>query len=340
MRHIFRLVRVTAFLALTSQSAAALQRTHDLAVTPERVHWGYYDGGLPPVLTIASGDTVRVETLLARGLERLRLAGAPEDEIPEALKVVEAAIQDRGPGAHPMTGPIYVDGAEPGDVLEVQILGFEFLHPFGVSYFMPGSGTLPHDFPYTRLKLTRFDPDTGTVDFAPGITLQLAPFFGSIGVGPHPILGRINTNPPGHHAGNLDNKDLVAGSTLYLPVHVPGGLLSFGDGHGLQGDGEVALTALETSLRGTVRILLHKDRSLVRPRAETPTHYITMGLHPDLDTAAEMATREMIDFLVSEKGLERGTAYILCSLAMDLAVTQLVDGTKGIHAKISKSIFE
>ena len=183
MRYISRLVLLTASLALTSASAGAFQRTHDLEVTPERVHWGYYDGGLEPVLTIASGDTVRVETLLARGLERLRLAGAPEDEIPEALKVVEEAIQDRGPGAHPMTGPIYVEGAEPGDVLEVQILGFEFLHPFGVSYFLPGSGTLPDDFPYTRLKLTRFDPETGTVQFAPGITLKLAPFFGSIGVG-------------------------------------------------------------------------------------------------------------------------------------------------------------
>jgi acetamidase/formamidase len=340
MKHISRFVFLTAFLALTSILAGAFQRTHDLDVTPERVHWGYYDGGLAPVLTIVSGDTVRVETLLAGGLERLRLSGAPEDEIPESLKVVEEAIQDRGPGAHPMTGPIYVEGAEPGDVLEVQILGFEFLHPFGVSAFLPGAGTLPDDFPYTRLKFIRFDPETGTVAFAPGITLKLAPFFGSIGVGPHPLLGRVNTNPPGHHAGNLDNKDLVAGSTLYLPVHVPGALISFGDGHGLQGDGEVALTALETSLRGTVRIILHKDRTLTRPRAETPTHYITMGLHPDLDRAAEMATREMIDFLVDEKGMERGNAYILCSLAMDLSVTQLVDGTKGIHAKIAKSIFE
>ena len=340
MRHISRLFLLTACLALIPASAGALQQTHDLGLTPERVHWGYYDGGLEPVLTIASGDTVRVETLLARGLERLRLAGASEDEIPETLKVIEEAVQDRGPGAHPMTGPIYVEGAESGDVLEVQILSFEFLHPFGVSYFLPGAGTLPEDFPYTRVKLTRFDPETGRVDFAPGITLQLAPFFGSIGVGPEPILGRVNTNPPGHHAGNLDNKDLVAGSTLYLPVHVSGGLVSFGDGHGLQGDGEVALSALETSLRGTVRIILHKDRTLKRPRAETPTHYITMGLHTDLDRAAEMATREMIDFLVTEKGMEPGTAYILCSLSMDLAITQLVDGTKGVHAKIAKSIFE
>ena len=279
MRHIRLLVFtfLTVSFGLSGHAAPPMQRTHDLGLAPQNVHWGYYDGGLSPVLTIATGDTVRVDTLLARGLQRLLLAGAPEGEIPEALKVVEREVTDRGPGAHPMTGPIYVRNAEPGDVVEIRVQDFEFLHPFGLSYFLPGSGTLPDDFPYTRLRLTRFDPQTGEVDFAPGITLKLAPFFGSIGVGPDPILGRVNTNPPGHHAGNLDNKDLVAGSTLFVPVHVQGALISFGDGHALQGDGEVALTALETSLRGTVQIILHKDRTLTRPRAETPTHYIKIG---------------------------------------------------------------
>jgi acetamidase/formamidase len=342
MKHLrlLLLAVLTVSLGLDGSATPPPQRTHDLDLTPRNVHWGFYDGGLSPVLRIASGDTVRVETLVARGLERLLLAGAPEDEIPDALKLVEREVTDRGVGAHPMTGPIFVENAEPGDVVEIRIQDFEFLHPFGVSYFLPGAGTLPDDFPYTRLRLTRFDPQTGEVDFAPGIKLKLAPFFGSIGVGPAPILGRVSTNPPGHHAGNLDNKDLVAGSRLFIPVHVPGALISFGDGHALQGDGEVALTALETSLRGTVQIVLHKDRPLTRPRAETPTHYITMGLHTDLDEAARMATREMIEFLVTEKGLERGDAYILCSLAMDLAVTQLVDGTKGVHGKIAKSIFD
>ena len=305
MKYIFRYLVLGTCLLVANSVEVLGQQTHDLTLTPERVHWGYYDGRLDPVLTIESGDTVRVETLLARGLERLRLSWAPEDEIPVALKIVDEAIQDRGPGAHPMTGPIYIKNAEPGNVLEVQILDFEFLHPFGVSNFLPGAGTLPDDFPYVRLQFTRFDPETGIVAFAPGISLQLAPFFGSIGVGPNPLLGRINSNPPGHHVGNLDNKDLIAGSTLYLPVHVPGALLSFGDGHAVQGDGEVSVSGLETSLRGTVRVVLHKDWTLKRPRAETPSHFITMGFHSDLDTAAEMATREMIDFLVTEKGLER-----------------------------------
>jgi acetamidase/formamidase len=314
-------------------------RTHELRLLPENVHWGYYDPSVKPVLRIASGDIVHVETMVARGLQRLRAAGVKEEEIPDALKDVERAVTDRGPGAHPLTGPIWVEGAEPGDVLEVKIVGFEYLHPYGVGGFIPGSGTLPDDFPYTRFHLVRFNISDGTARFAPGVTLKLAPFFGSIGVALHPMVGRVSSGPPGPHAGNLDNKELIAGSTLYVPVHVPGALLSMGDGHGMQGDGEVSLTALETSLRGTVQVSVRKGRRLNWPRAETPTHHIAMGLHADLDEAARLATREMIDFLVTEKRLSRDEAYILCSLAVDLRVTQLVDGTKGVHAMLAKAIF-
>src|SRR5262245_2640480 len=259
---------------------------HELKLMPQNVHWGYYDAAVKPVLRVASGDTIRVETMVARGLPRMRAAGAAEDEIPESLKAVERTVTERGPGAHPMTGPIWVEGAEPGDVLEVRILGFEFLHPYGVTGFIPDSGTLPTDFPYTRFKLVRFDLRAGTAAFAPGITLRLAPFFGSIGVAPSPLVGRVSSGPPGHHAGNLDNKELVAGSTLYIPVHVPGALLSVGDGHAMQGDGEVSLTALETSLRGTMQVTVRKGMRLGWPRAETPTHFIAMGLHADLEEAA------------------------------------------------------
>ena len=313
---------------------------HELRLLPQNVHWGYYDATVKPVLRMASGDTIRVETMVARGLQRLRAAGVAEDEIPDALKAVENAVTQRGPGAHPMTGPVWVEGAEPGDVLEVRIRAFEFLHPYGVTGFLPDNGTLPIEFPYTRFRLVRFDARAGTAAFGPGITLRLAPFFGSIGVAPSPLVGRISSGPPGHHAGNLDNKELVAGSTLFIPVHVPGALLSFGDGHAMQGDGEVSLTALETSLRGTVEVIVRKGLRLGWPRAETPTHFIAMGLHTDLDEAARLATREMIDFLVAEKGMTRDDAYMLCSLAVDLRVTQLVDGTKGVHAMLAKSIFD
>jgi acetamidase/formamidase len=332
-------VTSAAVILTAATTGSQTGRTHELRLLPGNVHWGYYDASVTPVLRIASGDTVRVETMVARGLQRLRAAGVREDEIPDALKVVERVVTDRGPGAHPLTGPISIEGAEPGDVLEVKILGFEYLHPYGVSGFIPGSGTLPDDFPYARFRLVRFNVREGTAAFSPGVTLKLAPFFGSIGVALNPMLGRVSSGPPGPHAGNLDNKELVAGSTLYLPVHVPGALLSMGDGHGMQGDGEVTLTALETSLRGTVQVSVHKGRRLNWPRAETPAHYIAMGLHTDLDEAAKLATREMVDFLVTEKHMNRDEAYILCSLAVDLHVTQLVDGTKGVHAMVAKSIF-
>ncbi len=327
-------------LLFVARFAGAQTKAHELKLLPENVHWGYYDARVKPVLRIASGDTVRVETMVARGVERLRLAGVKDDEIPQPIKDVEANVADRGPGAHPLTGPIYVEGAEPGDSLEVHIQAIEFLHPYGVGGFIPGSGALPEDFPYTKFKLVRVNEKAGTAEFAPGVTLKLAPFFGSIGVAPPQILGRVSSGPPGPHVGNLDNKELVAGSTLYMPVHVAGALLSIGDGHGLQGDGEVSLTALETSLRGTIRVVLRKGKKMGWPRAETPTHYITMGLNEDLDQAAKLATREMIDFLAAEKGMSRDDAYILCSLVVDLRVTQLVDQTKGIHALLPKSIFK
>jgi acetamidase/formamidase len=327
----------TIVVAIAAMAQAP--RTHELPLVPGHVHWGYYDARTTPALRIASGDRVRVETMVAGGLQRLRLAGAAESEIPEALKTVERQVTERGPGVHPMSGPIFVDGAEPGDTLEVHILAIDFLHPFGVVAFSPGGGVLPDEFPYAHYRLLRWQPGATGVDFTPRIRLAFAPFFGSIGVAPPPLVGRISSRPPGWHGGNLDNKDLVAGSILYLPVHVPGALLSIGDGHAMQGDGEVTGTALETSLRGTFEIRVRKGPRLRWPRAETPAYYIAMGLHEDLDEAARLATREMVDFLVAEKGLSREEAYTLCSIAMDLRVTQAVDATKGVHALLAKSIF-
>ena len=321
-------------------SAQSPGRTHELPLAAQHVHWGHYDARVKPVLRIAPGDRVRVETMVARGVERLKMAGVRDNEIPASMHAVEAAVSDRGPGPHPMTGPIYVEGAEPGDVLEVRLVTIEFLHPFGVAAFSPGSGVLPADFPYAHQQLLRWPAGATSVQFRPGVRLRLAPFFGSIGVAPPVFSGRLSSTPPGWHGGNLDNKDLIAGSVLYLPVHVAGGLLSLGDGHAMQGDGEVSGAALETSLRGTIEVHLRKGQRLNWPRAETPTHYLTMGLDPDLDEAVRLATREMVDFLVGEKRLLREDAYILSSLAADLRVTQAVDGTKGIHALVAKSLFE
>ena len=316
------------------------QTTHELALTPENIHWGFYDASLEPVVTIRSGDRVSFENLLARGLGRLRLAGFDESRFTDAMRAVEEAETIRL-GAHPLNGPIYVQDAEPGDVLEVRFVDIGFLAPYGVSGHLPGGGTLPGDFPSAALR--RFEVDTiagtATMEGADGIVIPVRPFFGSVGVAPPALSGRINSRAPGYHVGNLDNKDLVEGTTLFLPVHVDGGLLSIGDGHAAQGDGEVSGTAIEASLYGTIEVVLHKDRSLAWPRAETPTHFISMGLDPDLDEAARMATREMVDFLVAEKGMDRSSAYILCSVALDLRITQLVDGTKGVHGMLAKELF-
>ncbi len=337
-----RMVAVSCAMLAAAVAAVRTQtpRVHELPLTPEHVHWGYYDARVTPALRVASGDRVRVETMVAGGLQRLRLAGVPEADIPQSLKDVEQRVTERGPGAHPMSGPIFVESAAPGDTLEIRIIAIEFLHDFGVNAFSPGGGVLPDDYPYAGLRLLRWRPGATSVEFKPGVTLTLAPFFGSIGVAPPPLVGRISSRPPGWHGGNLDNKDLVAGSVLYLPVHVPGALLSIGDGHALQGDGEVTGTALETSLRGTFELRVVKGQRLKWPRAETPTHYIAMGLHEDLDEATKLAVREMVEFLMAEKKLSRDEAYMLCSLAADLHVTQAVDATKGVHATLAKAIFK
>jgi acetamidase/formamidase len=175
--------------------------------------------------------------------------------------------------------------------------------------------------------------------FAPGIEIPLHPFFGSMGVAPPESVGKWNSAPPWIMAGNLDNKDLVAGTTLYIPVHAPGALFEVGDGHAGQGDGEVDITALETSLIGTFQFIVRKDMHLKWPRAETPTHYITMGLNDDLNACTTLAVREMIDFLATEKHLSRDDAYMLASVAADLHITELVDGNKGVHMMIPKAIF-
>ena len=320
--------------------SVARPENHRLPLTPENVHWGYFDARLAPVLRVASGDVIEVETMVARGLERMRLAGASLEDFPESIRRVESEVRERGPGAHPLTGPIFVEGAEPGDVLEVEIEAIDLWSPLGVCGFLPDGGTLPREFPYAGLKLFHLNLDARTTELRPGVVVPLAPFFGTIGVAPPLLKGRVSSGPPGHHGGNFDLKELVAGTSLFLPVHVPGALVSIGDGHAAQGDGEVSGTAIETSLKGRIRLVLHRGRgSLLWPRAETPTHYLTLGLDPDLDEAARVATSEMIRFLVEEKGLARDEAYLLASVAVDLRVTQLVDDTKGIHAMLEKTLF-
>lgn len=342
MRHTIRTFLALAALAAPARGAAAQDRPgfHHVEPTPQSVAWGYYDAAARPVLRIASGDTVEAHTLITSSPSRLEAAGVPPPEVEQALRDVYAQVTNRGPGGHILDGPIYVEGAEPGDVLEVRILSIRLAVPYAYNGFRPGAGFLPDDYPYARMKIVPLDAGRMVAQFGPGIEIPLHPFFGSMGVAPPEASGRISSAPPWMHAGNLDNKELVAGTTLYIPVFAPGALFEVGDGHAGQGNGEVDITALETSLVGTFQLIVRKDLHLLWPRAETPTHVITMGLNEDLTDATRMAIRQMIDYLVTERHLSRDDAYMLVSVAGDVDVTQLVDGNKGVHVMLPKVLFK
>jgi acetamidase/formamidase len=322
------------------EDGGAGARTHQLKATPETVAWGHYHAKTKPVLRIRPGDSVEVHTLITSSPPRLERAGVEPSRVEQALRDIHAKVTDKGPGGHILTGPIYVEGAEPGDALEVRIESIGLAIPYAYNAFGPRSGAIPEDFPRSKMRIIPLDAEKMIARFAEGIEVPLRPFFGSMGVAPPEATGRVSSAPPGIHAGNLDNKELVAGTTLLIPVHVSGALFQVGDGHAGQGDGEVDITALETSLTGTLRLSLRKGARLNWPRAETPTHYIAMGLDKDLDEAMKIAVREAVDLIASEKGLDRDDAYMLCSVAVDFRVTQVVDGTKGVHAMIPKSIFK
>ena len=318
----------------------AAGKTHQLKATPKTVAWGYYDAAATPVLRIKSGDTVELETLLTNSPTGLEWAGVKPADVEQSLRDVFKEVTKKGPGGHILTGPIFIEGAERGDTLEVRIQSIKLAIPYAYNAFGRRGGFLPEDFPRSKTKIIPLDGKRMIAQFADGIEIPLHPFFGSMGVAPPDSAGRISSGPPGIHAGNLDNKELVAGTTLFIPVHAKGALFSVGDGHAGQGNGEVDITALETSLTGKLQFVARKDMHLRWPRAETPTHFITMGLDKDLTEATKIAVREAIDFLATEKHLSRDDAYMLASVAVDFNITQLVDGTKGVHAMIPKAIFK
>jgi acetamidase/formamidase len=318
--------------------APSSPKTHRLEATPQTVAYGYYWSDAKPVLRIASGDIIDVDTLLTNVPARLERAGVKPEDVQPSLRAIVDGVTDKGPGGHILTGPVFVEGAEPGDALEVKILSIDLPIAYGYngcSGFLrdnckPGAGTL----------ILPLDRAAMTSTFAPGIVIPLKPFFGSMGVAPPPAAGRVSSNPPGTHAGNLDNRELVAGTTLLIPVHVTGALFEVGDGHAAQGDGEVDQTAIETSLRGRLQLTVKKGMKLAWPRAETSTDFISMATDLDLTQATKAAIQEMVDFLVATRGLDRHAAYQLTSIAGNVAITQLVDGTVGVHVKMPKGIFK
>ena len=312
---------------------------HVLMPTPTTVAWGYYDAAAQPVLHIRSGDVIVVGTLITSTPERLEAAGVKPADVEPSLRAITTTVTNKGPGGHILTGPIYVDGADSGDVLEVQIQKVDLAIPYAYNAFGVNRGFLPEDFPYSKTRIIPLDASRMVAHFVPGIDIPLHPFFGSIGVAPPASRGRVSSAPPDIHAGNLDNKELVAGTTLYIPVHTPGALLEIGDGHAGQGNGEVDITALETSLRGTFKVTVRKDIHLAWPRGETPAYWIAMGMDKDLVQATKIAVRQAIDFLMTVQGLSHDDAYMLTSVACDVDITELVDGNVGVHVMIPKSIF-
>jgi acetamidase/formamidase len=337
-----RLLTALGMLCAVTVVAAETRtpETHRLEATPATVAYGYYWSQAAPVVRIASGDIIDVDTLLTNIPAGLEKAGVPEARIQSSLKSIVAEVtgERRGPGGHILTGPVYVEGAEPGDVLEVKILAIDLSIDYG---YNGCSGVLPENCdPGAPVRIIPLDRSAMRAEFAPGIMVPLHPFFGSMGVAPPPEAGRVSSNPPGRHAGNLDNRELIVGSTLYIPVFARGALFEVGDGHVAQGDGEVDQTAIETSLRGRLQLTVRKDMKLIWPRAETPTDYISMATDPELLIATKTAIQEMVDFIVAQKHLSRHEAYQLVSIAGNVAVTQLVDKPNvGVHVRLPKSIF-
>ena len=308
-----------------------MPQNHRLDAAAKTVHWGYFDAALPPLLTIDSGDTVVISTV-SGGREVM----PPQPfKVPAALADVQAHLNPLLPG-HMCTGPVAVRGARAGQVLEVRIKHIELHYDWGYTLSRPLSGALPDDFAEMHLMHIPLDKERMTGRLPWGLELPLKPFFGVMGVAPPTAWGRVSTLPPRRNGGNLDNKELVAGSTLYLPIHVDGAMFSVGDGHGVQGDGEVCVTAIETGLIGTFELILRDDITLAWPRAETPTHVITMAFDPDLDQCVVIALRQMLDVIEREVGITRQEAYALASLAADVRVTQVVNGNKGIHVMLEK----
>lgn len=302
-----------------------------LDATAETVHWGYFDAREPARLTIDSGETIVISTVSGGD----DVMPEPPLVVPDVLRQIHAQVPCKLPG-HICTGPVFVRGAVPGDVLEVRIKDIALNYDWGYNRIRPLAGALPDDFEDEHLMHITLDREAMTGRLPWGLELPLRPFFGVMGVAPPVGWGMVSTLPPRRNGGNLDNKELVAGSTLFLPVFIEGALFSAGDGHGVQGDGEVCVTAIETGLVGTFELTVRKDMTLAWPLAETPDHVITMAFDPDLDDCVVIALRQMIDLIAARTGLARHEAYALCSLAADVRVTQVVNGNKGIHVMLAK----
>jgi acetamidase/formamidase len=302
-----------------------------LEATARTVHCGFFDAALAPVLEVESGEEIWVETVSADPAHEV-----PPEWLPRDMRdIFENA--ERGTGPHMLTGPIAVKGAKAGDVLQVDIIEIRLTQPYGYNMVSPMKGMFPGEEPRLETTIIPINLASGLAEVAPGVTIKTRPFFGQLGVAPPPEWGRLDSRPPNRHGGNMDNKELLPGTRLLLPVAVEGALFSVGDGHAAQGDGEVNQTAIETSLDGHLRLSIRRDVELEWPMAVTPTHLMTMAFHEDLDGAARLAMRSMIRLLQDHYGLSFHDGYRLCSVAADMRVTQFVNGNRGIHVMLPRA---
>lgn len=317
-------------------------RVHVVESNDKTVRLGVYDTTLEPILKVDSGDTISYPNTWSHFLNQLQ-PGVPVETL------AKLRLSNPGHGPHSIIGPIYVNGAEPGDVLEVR---YKRIRPFdwGAVFNNPGSigtGLLAQDFPEGQVKYLKLDLPSMTAEFNKNIHVPLQPFQGTLGLAPpdgfYPPLspGVTSSVPPGPHGGNTDLREMAEGSTMFIPVWKPGALIFTGDSHAVQGDGEINLSALETRLQELrIQVVLHKQKKFAWPVAETPTHWITLGLDKDLNVAMTMAARNAIDFLATRADLTKLDAYALCSIAISFRVTQVVDIVRGVHAMIPKSLFD
>jgi acetamidase/formamidase len=321
-----------------------------LRSTPDTVVWGYFAADIAPALTIKSGQTVRIDTVSHSGVNTpddpvtyFGRAGIPASEVlKDAVDIFNTVKRPKGASAHILTGPIYVEEAAPGDMLEVRILALENRVPYGVNNSNRGTGVLPDLLPGPAAKVIRLDLARNVALFAPDIEIPLQPFMGIMAVAPPRDTWLMSSRPPGRYGGNMDFNKLTAGATLYLPVFHRGGQFFTGDSHAVQADGEVNGTAIEASLTGTFQFIVHKGagRGMKWPRAEDATHYYTMGLDLDLDRAMREAAQQTVDFLRERRGLSVADAYSLASIAVDFRVAEAVDAVQMVYGAIPKKIFK
>ena len=345
------LAALTGGAAIAQKAPATSGKSHRLAATLETVQWGWLDPKESPKLTVNSGDIVSIETMMHAHNKVQQ--GITMDQIVELRKA------NPGGGPHSMTGPIFVNGAEPGDVLEIRILKI-VPKAFAINFNLPGKdfptiGALAAEMPDGFIKFFSMDVEKRRAEFKPGIVLDLQPFPGTLAVGidpndPAPRKGGVKDDPmapvstlrPWKNGSNMDINELQAGSTIFIPVFLKGGLIWTGDSHCRQGNGEVNLTGLECSFKEIVlQPIVHKDMKLEWPRIETRTHWIATGFDEDLNKAMVNAVREAVDFLANQKmvPLTRYEAYSLVSMVGDCRVSQVVDIRKGVHCMIPKSVF-